>query len=215
MTRLWRGFKALLLVALGAGLAVGLGQCGKNTFPSHWLTIKALTAGDADEWGAMMSWSPEIMAKAESLNAALPLPAKLTGRAKFVISGQRSNTHTAPLGYEVELLLQSKEEMRREAEAAKKKGKKDSWEVKVFPRDVQVDVEFVLRDKDGFHLATLKGQQDVYDSFGFIQLGEPAMLKGTTKETVSAADANATKSIECIISFRDMSVSADDFLNAE
>jgi hypothetical protein len=126
MTRLWRGFKALLLVALGAGLAVGLGQCGKNTFPSHWLTINALTAGDADEWGAMMSWSPEIMAKAESLNAAVPLPAKLTGRAKFVISGQRGNTHTAPLGYEVELLLQSKEEMRREAEAAKKKGKKEN-----------------------------------------------------------------------------------------
>jgi hypothetical protein len=215
MRKLWRAFKALLLVGIGAVLAVGLGQCGKNTFPSHWFPINELTKGDADEWGALMSWSPEIVAKAESLNAALPQPAKLTGRAKFVTSGQRGNDFTAPLGYEIELLLQSKEEMRQAAEAANKQGKKDSWDVRVFPRDVQVDVEFVLRDKDGFHLATLKGQQDVYDSFGFVQLGEPTMLKGTTKEAVSAANANATGSVECIISFRDMSVSADDFLNAE
>lgn len=215
MKAIWRGFKALLLVALGAVLAVGLGQCGKNTFPSHWFTIKELRATEDNSWNGTMSWSNELMKKAESLSATLPQPKQLKGRAKFVTSGQREQQTSAPLGYEIELLLQSKDDMKRALEKAKKEGKVGTWEAKVAPSHVWATVDFVLRDKDGFALATLDGQQDFYDSFGVIQPGEPALLKGTTKESVSVADANATETIECVLSLDNIEVTADDFLDAE
>lgn len=220
MKTIWRNFKALLLVALGAVLAVGLGQCGNNTFPSHWFKIEQPsrvvdTPSGGKLWGGQSVWSAEIMEKAESLKAALPQAEKLTGRVKFVTSGQRGNDYSAPLGYELELLLQSREGMQRDSEAVKVKNLETSWQAEVYPQNVNVEVRFILRDKDGFHLATLKGQPDFYDSFGTVQPGKPSTLKGLTAEKVSHADASATKTIECEILFEDMSVSAEEFLNAQ
>jgi hypothetical protein len=205
MKAIWRGFKALLLVALGAALAVGLGQCGKKTFPSHWFTID-------EDTNSNISWSAQLIEKAEKFGAAIPQVSSATGRAKFVTSGQRDGQYTAPLGYEVEILLDSQEQMARANEAAKQKGLKSDWEVKVYPDNVKVGLDFVLRDKDGFQLATLKGQHDSYESFGSARPGAKTMLKGTSVDKVSVADALATHTIECAISCEDMSVNSVDYI---
>jgi len=208
MKKIWRGFKALLLVALGAGAAIGLGQCGKNTFPSHWFEID-------EDTNSNISWSAQIIEKAEKFGAAVPQVSSVTGRAKFVTSGQRDGQYTAPLGYEVEILLGSREEMARAHEAAKQKGIKSDWEVKVYPDDVKVGLDFVLRDKDGFKLATLKGQHDYYESFSYARPGVKTMLKGTSVEQVSVADALATHTIECVIACEDMSISSVDYIREQ
>jgi hypothetical protein len=219
MKRFLSALKVLLLVSIGAVLAVSLGQCGKASFPSQWIKIEepkpraAAYDGGRETWGGMCSWSAKVMEKAESSKSALPQIKELTGRVKFVTSGQRGNDYATPLGYEVELLLYSVEEEKEMIKAAKDQGVKSSWDAEVFPRDIKVQIDFVLRDKDGFHLATLKGQQDWYDSLGFVELGKPALLKGMTSEKVTAADANATKTVECIVSFEDMRIDANEFLN--
>lgn len=104
----------------------------------------------------------------------MPQVSTLTGRAKFVTSGERGAHRQAPLGYEVEILLEPYEK---------------------FPCSVVPQFTFILKDKDGFQIATLKGEPHDDDVFG----GVKTLLRGTTTGKVSAADARATKSIECEI----------------
>lgn len=191
MIRFWRAFKALLLIALGAGLAIGVGQCSKNTFPSHWFALQV----DAEESPAM----PDILAK-ESMDKfekgyVLPKIVSLGGRAKFVPRGG----YEAPLGYEVLLSLQSEEDMKRESEG---RG--------VFPKWAFVKMRFVLRDKDGFEIATLKSAVDSKDWPYHVYTGRPKTIKGLTLEKVSVANASETKSVECMIELADMGTNGSD-----
>ena len=193
MKTLWRGFKALLLVALGAALAVGLGQCGNNTFPSHWFAFPADTKQDA----MPNMLSEETMTKCEG-GYWLPLISSLAGKAKFVPRGG----HDAPLGYEVVLALQSKDEMKRAAEERGVKFGTDSrW---MLPDSVLVKLRFVLRDKDGFEIGRLKSAYSGQDYPYSVLTGYPETIKGLTLDKVSFAQARETKSVECEVEYYDM-----------
>lgn len=192
MKALWRGLKALLLVALGAALAVGLGQCGNNTFPSHWFAFHAA------EQGVMPNMlSKETMEKFEG-GYTLPRISSLAGKAKFVPRGG----YEAPLGYEVVLGLQSEEEIKRAAEESGVNVEADSR--LVFPDYVLVKLRFILRDKDGFEIGRLKSGDSGQDSPYYVLTGHPETIKGLTLDKVSVAQARETKSIECEVQYYDM-----------
>ena len=193
MKSIWRGLKALLLVALGAGLAVGLGQCGATTFPSHWFVFHADT-----KQGVMPNILSEQTMKKFEGGCDLPDISTLSGKAKFVPRGD----YQAPLGYEVVLALQSKEEMQREAqERGVKLGANSRL---VFPNWVSVKLRFTLRDKDGFEIARLKSGDNGQDWPFHVYTGRPKTIKGLTLDKVSIAQARETKSVECEVQYYDM-----------
>lgn len=178
MRKLWRGFKVLLLVALGAGLAVGLGQCGKDDPPSNWHTLRFQTYNDKGT-DYVFGMTPEAIVQAGKLEVNPPEPIKASGKAKFVSSGERANSHQLPLGYEIEIHFEPLNDM------------------KPLPKGVtnvgcSVSTVFILKDEDGFELAQLSTGNPRY-----VLAGHTLADKSITTNSVSLETAKDVVSIEC------------------
>lgn len=177
MRRIWRGFKALLLVGLGAALAVGLGQCGKDDPPSNWHTLHFQKSGANGDF-YVFGMAPEAMVQTGKLGVNPPQPTKANGRAKFVSSGDRGYIYEFPLGYEIEATFEPLEKMKPLPAGITNVG-------------CAVSVVFVLKDKDGFELAQLSTGTPHY-----VAAGETLTNKGVTTNQVSLAVARDVHSIE-------------------
>jgi hypothetical protein len=102
MRAIWRSFKAVFLIGLGAILAVVVSQCGADKFPSQWFTLeqppaRTTTAG-AKSFGGGVSVSTEVVEQAISKNAPIPEVESVSGKAKLLTSGARGNDYQVPLG---------------------------------------------------------------------------------------------------------------------
>ena len=203
MKKIWRIFKGLLLVALGAGLALGLGQCVKNTFPSNWFTIEQPPRlrpqmGAFEEYGGRIALTTDILTKAEKKNAVLPEVVALYGRAKFLTSGERSDASQVPIGYEIKLTLASKKQLAESIDRSKQSNEKTSDKPFRFPDRATFTVNFILKDEDGFVL------QEVQSETHYTDRGTTEALKGITKESIGTKIGSATKTMECQVVFSDM-----------
>jgi hypothetical protein len=196
MIRLWRALKALLLVALGAALTVGIGQWDKVTFPSHSFSGQERT----DIW-----LSDEATKKCESgwYEPDLRCFAK---RAKFV----NRVSYETPLSYQAELRMPKVDIMKSGWESAKQmiadfNLPPSRTDTTTYPQWAQVRMHFVLRDKDGFKLAELKGS-DIHT----LQNGRDALIEGQTLERVSADTARETTSVTFMIELVDIGTNRND-----
>ena len=199
MIRLSRAFKALLLVALGAVLTVGIGQWDKVTFPSHSFSDKEST---------------KIMLSDEATNKCKngwykPDVDCFAKRAKFV----NRVSYETPLSYQVELRMPNVDIMKSGWEEAKQmaaglsvlRNLPQSRTETTYPQWALVRMHFVLRDKDGFKLAELKGS-DIHT----LQDGRDALIEGQTLEGVSADTARETTSVTFKIELVDIGTNRND-----
>jgi hypothetical protein len=195
MRAIWRSFKAVLLIGLGAILAVVVSQCGADKFPSQWFTLaqppERTTAAGAKAFGGGVSVSTEVVEQAISKNAPIPEVESVSGKVKFLTSGARGNDYQVPLGYEAEIKLASTKEQQAVIEQRRKMGLTNRGELIRFPKTVDVRLDFVLKDKDGFVLQEVQGERH------YLLPGEAKVVKGITTNAVGAANAQATKDIAC------------------
>ncbi len=195
MRAIWRSFKAVLLIGLGAILAVVVSQCGADKFPSQWFTLEQppqrTEEGGIASYGGRVTLAVDVFEKANSKNAPIPQVSSVSGKAKFLTSGARGSDYQVPVGYEAEIRLASNEEQQAVIERRRKMGLTDISEPMRFPETVDVRLDFVLRDKDGFVLQEVQGERY------YLLPGESKVLKGITTNAVGAANAQATKDIAC------------------
>jgi hypothetical protein len=199
MLRHWSWLKALLLVGIGAALTVGIGQWNKVTFPSHSFSDKESTK---------IILSDEATNKCENgwYEPDLRCFAK---RAKFV----NRVSYEAPLHYQVELEMPNADVMKRGREEAEQitaqlsmfRNRPQSRTETTYPQWALVRMHFVLRDKDGFKLAELKGS-DVHT----LQGGQNVSIEGQTLEGVSADTARETTSVTFKIELVDIGNNQND-----
>lgn len=197
MLRHWSWLRALLLVGIGAALTVGIGQWNKVTFPSHSFSDKESTK---------IILSDEATKKCENgwYEPQLRCFAK---RAKFV----NRVSYEAPLSYQVELGMPYadvrgwEEAEQITAQLSMFRNQPQSRTETTYPQWALVRTHFVLRDKDGFKLAELKGS-DVHT----LQEGQNVSIEGQTLEGVSADTARETTSVTFKIELVDIRTNRND-----
>lgn len=198
MKGIWPALKATLLVALGSGLAVGLGQCGKNTFPSHWFALQQPPPIVPEDGGVAVfgriSYAPGVQDYYErDWDFPVPDVLSVSGEAKFLTSGQRASADEVPLGYKAEITMISDAEYQAKITRLIKQGRKLSDTPRHFPSSVVLQLELVLRDNDGFILQRVDGQPH------WLYVDETSTVRGITIDDVSLKNAQATTAIECSI----------------
>lgn len=131
----------------------------------------------------------------------------LAKRAKFV----NRVSYEAPLSYQVELRMPNVDIMKSGWERAEQM-QAELWnrppsrtDTTTYPQWAQVRMHFVLRDKDGFKLAELKGS-DIHT----LQNGRDALIEGQTLERVSADTARETTSVTFMIELVDIGTNRND-----